>query len=376
MKIKILMSLGSLGIGGNEIFVMNFFRHIDKSKFQVDFVIFDDTRLDFYNEVTTAGSKVYIIKPLKKNKISLFFYQMQEVKKLLKSNHYDIVHCHSCSFFGILRSAIPAHQIKDTKVISHAHNPGMPKNNPIDKGIRMITKIYLSSIVDMGLSCSDIASESKYTKKFMKSNKYAIIRNAIETDKYKFDLKKKNKIRKQYNLSDEILVGNVGRLAYQKNQLFLLEIFSEIHKVNSNTKLIIIGGGELETELKCKTKKLNIADMVIFTGSISNTADYYSAMNVFVMPSHYEGLPFTAVEAQVNGLRCVFSDKITRMADISETSVFLPLNNASEWVTPILNAATSRIPTSKAELICNQYDLKTESKRLQQLYMELMKDKK
>ena len=375
MKIKILMSLGSLGIGGNEIFVMNFFRHIDKSKFQVDFVIFDDTRLDFYNEVTTAGSKVYIIKPFKKDGISLFFYQIHEVKKLLKSNHYDIVHCHSCSFIGILRSAIPAHQIKDTKVISHAHNPGMPKNNPIDKGIRMITKIYLSRIVDMGLSCSDIASQSKYTKKFMKSNKYAIIRNAIETNKYKFDLKKKNKIRKQYNLSDEILVGNVGRLAYQKNQLFLLEIFSEIHKVNSNTKLIIIGGGELETELKCKAEKLNIADMVIFTGSVSNTADYYSAMNAFVMPSHYEGLPFTAVEAQVNGLRCVFSDKITRMADISETSVFLPLNNASEWVAPVLNAAASRIPHQKTALICNQYDLRIETKRLQQLYLDLIRNK-
>ena len=121
-KIKVLQSLISFGVGGNQIFVMNFFRHFNKDKFQIDFVIYDDTAMEFYEEVVKAGSRVFVCKSKYKNKYLRLFDQMGQVSNILKQNHYDIVHSHSCSFVGILKGAIPGFFSKVTKVISNAHN--------------------------------------------------------------------------------------------------------------------------------------------------------------------------------------------------------------------------------------------------------------
>lgn len=134
-KIKILQSVGSLGIGGNEMFVMNFFRHLDKTKYQVDFLIFEN-RLDFYDEVKEAGSKVFICPEIKGNKLKQLIHQMRYVNKILKNNKYDVLHCHGCSFVNIMRSSIPGWKKKNIKVITHSHNTGMPKNTKIDDILR------------------------------------------------------------------------------------------------------------------------------------------------------------------------------------------------------------------------------------------------
>lgn len=377
-KIKILMAVNSLGIGGNVIFVMNFFRHINKDKFQVDFLIYDDTKMNFYDEVISAGSKVHIISSNKTNRILNLISQMKQVKKLLKTEHYDIVHSNSCSFLGIFRAAIPASltKTKVTKVLSHSHNPGMPKYTMIDNIIRALFRIFLSNIVDIGLSCSDVAGSSKYTKNFIKSEKYAIIRNAIDTSKYKFDDKKRIDIRNKYNLNDKVVIGNVGRLSEQKNQKFLIDVFNEINKFNRNYCLLIIGGGELEQQLKQQVNDLNLNDSVIFIGSINNAQDYYSAMDVFVMTSIYEGLPFTAVEAQINGLKCMFSDNISKMTDILEEAKFLSLNaSKEEWANCIISASENRIQPEKLKQITYDFDLKNEVKRLEKIYESLLEDR-
>ena len=315
-RIKILQSVSSLGVGGNELFVMNLFREIDKSKFQVDFLIYDD-RLDFEEEVKQSGSKVYMCPNVQGNKIVCLLKQMKYVYKLLKENHYDVIHCNGCSFVNILRAAIPAKFIKNTKVISHAHSVGKVDKNTFDEIIRTILKVVLSKVVDVGFACSDLAGQSKYTKKFLASDRYKIINNAIEIEKYSFNEKNRNEVRQRWGLENKIVFGNVGRLAKEKNQAFLLEILKSLLENNQDVALLIIGGGVLEAELKEKAKKLGVENAVVFTGAVNDTEKYYSAMDVYVMTSFYEGLPFTVIEAQVNGLKCVLSDVITKMANVS-----------------------------------------------------------
>lgn len=373
-KIKILQSINSLGVGGTTIFVMNFFRYINKEKFQIDFVIYDDTMLYFYPEVTAAGSHVFVCKSNFQNKYVRLCDQIKQVKHLLMQNHYDIIHCHSCSFVGMFCGAIPGYLIKGTKVIAHSHSVGIPKNTVRDRLTREIARLFLSHIVDMGFTCSDLAGNGKYTKSFMNSSNYVMIHNAVEVQKYRFDVNNRMKLRAHYNIGEKLAIGNVGRLSYEKNQSFLLDIMVNTLKQKIDAVLIVVGGGELENELKKKVKALELTDSVIFTGSVEDVEVYYSAMDVFVMPSFHEGLPFTAIEAQVNSLNCVFSDRITRMADVTGMSRFLSLEDSlDEWTEAIVAGAVNRCSEQRMQQLLENYDLIKEVRRVEHYYEYLQR---
>ena len=366
-KIRVLQSVSSLGVGGNELFVMNLFREIDKSKFQVDFVIYDD-RLEFEGEVKKSGSRVFLCKA-SGNKLIAMLKEMKFVYQLLKNNQYDVIHCNGCSFVNILRAAIPAKLVGNTKVISHAHSVGKVDKTVIDNLIRNILKVILSTVVDLGFACSDTAGKSKYTKSFLESTKYHIINNAIDIDKYVYNEANREAIRKKFGLEGKIVMGNVGRLSYEKNQKLLIEILAKLKKKESNVALLIIGGGALEAELKEKAHELGVSDSVVFTGNVFDTERYYSAMDVYVMTSLYEGLPFTVIEAQVNGLKCVLTDAITTMADVSGDSCFLSICDDIEvWMEKIMSHIV-RSEESRTQKVKDMYDVKKETLRIERLYI-------
>lgn len=363
-KVKVLIIVGSLGIGGNEIFVMNILRSIDYKKFLIDLLIFDGKRLDFYNEVIGYGCKVYIC-----DKTNSTIERMFWVLKFIKNNNqYDTVHVNSCSFKGLLCGTIPAKIVGIKKVIAHSHNSGEPKGNVLDKTLRIFLKILLEYSISLGLSCSDLAGESKYRKKFIASNRYHIVHNAIEVEKYEYNSVFREKIRKHYNIEDRIVIGNVGRLAHQKNQEFLIKIMPYLLCKNDKYFLLIIGGGELEEKLKKLALELEIENNVLFTGSINNVNQYYSAMDVFAMPSLFEGFPFTVIEAQVNGLKCVLSDDITHMANISGDVIFLPLNNEKKWYETLTLYSQSRSDKEKTKSVIDSYDLNQNIKLIEEYY--------
>lgn len=369
-KIRVLQSVNSLGIGGSVIYVMNFFRHIDKERFQVDFVICDDTKMNFYDEIIGAGSNVYICRSGYKNKYKKLFSQVRQIKNILRQNHYNVIHCHSCSFIGIFRGAIAGFLSKGTKVISHAHSVGEPKGTAIDSIARYLLKWVLSHIIDIGCACSDKAGESKYTKKFIASKKYKIINNAIETDKYRYSIRKRNEIRKSLNIKDgDFVVGNVGRLEYEKNHTFLLDIFHSVLQKKPNAVLLLVGDGNLREELEEKAEREGIASRVIFVGRCESAADYYHAMDCFVLPSHYEGFPLVLVEAQVNGLKCIVSENMTRDVDIAGGVRFLSLEMSSKvWAEEICIFGDGRMHTEKVDEVISGYELKYEILKLEAIY--------
>ena len=370
--IKVLQSVSSLGIGGNELSVMNFFRNIDKSQFQVDFLIYDE-RLEFAEEVKAAGAKIYLCPQKKTNKLLRTFHEAKFVYRTLKENDYQIIHCNGCSFINILRAVLPAKLAGKVKVISHSHNVGNAPKNVIQKAAQQFLRWLLSSLVDLGFTCSDLAGASKYTKSFINGKKYILINNAVKVEKYRFSQENREEIRNRYGINDKCVVGHVGRLAEQKNQGFLLDLFAECWKEDAKMALLLVGGGAMETELKEKAEALGICDKVIFTGSVFDAEKYYSAMDVFVMPSLYEGLPFTAVEAQVNGLKCVLSDEITKTANASGDVVYLPL--AAEkalWADVIAKQAEKRSDAQNTEKVILNYDIHKEAQKLQRIYTEIV----
>ncbi|MDD6790455.1 MAG: glycosyltransferase [Lachnospira sp.] len=366
------MSVSSLGIGGNEVFAMSVFRNIDKEKFHIDFVVYDSNRIDFLDEIKHSDSKVFFCKQNSDNKIRQFISEIKQVDNILKNNHYDIVHCNGCSFFNIFRASIPARR-NHCKVIAHSHNAGMPKNNIADKIVRHLLKVYMSSSVDVGLACSDIAAQSKYTDKFIQSSKYHLINNAVNIGEYTYSDMNCQLIRKQYNiLPNDFVVGNVGRLAAQKNQEYLIRIFFELQKKESVSKLLIIGEGELENKLKSLVKELNIEDKVIFAGK-QKASVYYSAMDCLVMPSLFEGLPFVLIEAQINGLPCIVSDTVSRDSNVSKTIHFEPLaSSPQKWADSVIQYGKRRIDSGSIKRVVDQFDIHKNITLIEKIYKELV----
>ena len=374
-KIRILQSLDSLKIGGNEVFVMNFFRHIDKKKFQIDFIIYDDSEMEFYDEIITAGSTVYVCKSNNHNRYLDILVKIIKVRKILIKNKYDIIHCHGCSFMGIFRGAIAGHFVGNVKIISHSHNSGILKNTLFDKTARYLLKQYLSKIVDLGFACSDIAAKNKYTDEFMKTEKFSIINNSIDINKFLFDIDIRKEMRNKYKINDEVVIGNIGRLEEQKNQKFLLKIFFEIKKRNISAKLIIIGEGVLNDKLQKYAAENGIENDVIFTGNVSNSNNYYQMMDIFVLTSIYEGFPFVMVEAQVNGLSAVVSSNITKSVNISGDVKFMALEeNEEKWADIILKSKRKCNDNLDYKKSFRNYDLEYQVRTLENFYTRLLTD--
>lgn len=363
-KIKVLIVVGSLGVGGNELFVMNILRAINYEKFSIDLLVYDKTRLDFYDEAIGYGCKIFLCR-----KQSNMAGRMAEVYRCIKKEGpYDAIHVNSCSFKGLLTGTVPAKIARTSNVIAHSHNSGNFSSKWLDRVFRLLLKSILENSINVGLSCSDLAGRSKYTERFMMSKRYNIIHNAIFIDQYRYHESYRKRIRKQYCIEEKVVVGNVGRLVKQKNQRFLIELLPDLINRNKNFLLMIIGDGELEQELKSLVHIKGLENYVLFTGNITNVNEFYSAMDVFVMSSEFEGFPFTAVEAQANGLKCILSDHITQMTNISGDVAYVSLRDKKEWEDKICEAAVSRSEEKKTDYVINQYDLRKEIKVIEEYY--------
>ena len=172
----------------------------------------------------------------------------------------------------------------------------------------------------------------------VKKIKFEIIKNSVDYDKYKFNEAIRTSIRKELSINDDCCVlGHIGRMAYVKNHSFLIDVFNNYHKINTNSKLLLVGDGELKKDIIQKINDLHLDDCVIITGFKSNPYDYMQAMDILLLPSLYEGLPMVLIEAQVNGLKCLVSDKVSSEAKITPSITYLPLDDCNLWVSSINN---------------------------------------
>ena len=298
----------------------------------------------------------------------------KELYRIFKENNYKIVHSHISTL-----SVFPLRIAKKAGVpirIAHSHSTSNKKEwkrNLIKNILRPFSKVYANQF----FACSELSGRWLFGEKAFKNNKIKIINNAIDLEKFKFNKEIRNKIREKLNiLEDTVLIGHIGRFVTQKNHEFLIEVFNDIYKGRKNSKLILIGQGNLKKKIVKKVEELGLKDNVIFTGQINNVSDYYNAMDIFILPSLYEGLPVVGIEAQANGLLCEFSTDMTKETKVLNTTRFISLKETPEnWAKIILEDYKNfKRKDSFDEMTENNFNIIKEAKKLEEYYIEKRKN--
>ena len=367
---KVLQVFGEpLSNGGQESFIMNMYRNIDRTRVQFDFYTpyyCDNEKL--VNEIKSYGGNVYEGKGDFESKDRKKYF-INNLKNFLKDNKYEIIHIHSGSIFALAYGSKIARKSGAKKVIVHSHCGGF--KNLKYRIIKILSIPYLLKYPTNYYACSELAAEWKFPKKIIKEKKYTILKNAIDTNKLYFDKEVREKARKDLNISDKFVVGHIGRFSLQKNHDFLIDIFNEIQKKKDNSVLVLIGVGELQEQIKEKIQTLGLNNKVLMLNLRSDIQELLNAMDVFVLPSFFEGLPVVGVEAQATGLQVFTSTGVTKELPIEELSYYYPLESGSEeWAKNILEEYKKIERKNTTELIKESgYEVKIAAKRMEDLYM-------
>lgn len=337
--VRVLHVTEMLQAAGIESFIMNVYRNIDRSKIQFDFFITRDEKEFYDDEIKELGGKKYTI-DINKDK-NVFIRVLQEsyqLYKFLKKTKYKIVHIHSGTPLRVFYLFAAKFAGVDKRMYhSHSAEVKGPHSLLATKKIifKILKRMFRYSATNY-FACSKAASEWMYPPKLWQDVK--VIYNGINIEKFKFNKQIREKYRNELDISDNYVIGHIGRFNEQKNHTFLIDIFNEIHKRDKKAKLLLIGEGELKEKIHEKVKKLCLDDSVIFLGVRHDVNNIMQAIDVFLLPSNYEGLPVVGVEAQASGLPTIVSDNITNEIKITDNIKMVSLSKLpSQWADIILN---------------------------------------
>lgn len=358
--IRILQIVPNMQQGGLENFIMNIYRNIDRTKVQFDFLVHYNEKKFFDDEIEKLGGKIYRFSLRDDNNIIKY---IKELNKFYKEHpEYKVIHCHMSSI-GFLNFIIAKRNGIKVR-IAHSHNANTEKS--LKGFIKKILIKPLKYVSTVNFACSQKAG------KFLFGNKrFEVIYNAIDVHRFEYNPDVRKKIREEYNLEDFFVVGHIGRFNVQKNHEFLIDVFNELLKSKQKLKLILIGEGELQDKIKNKVKELKIEDNVLFLGVRNNVNEFYQAMDCFVLPSFFEGLPVVGVEAQASGLTCIFSDRITKEINLTEKVKFVSINSINDWINALKNLKLNDDRKKNLELIYENYEIKNIAQKLECEYLKL-----
>lgn len=367
--IRILQDVSHMDRAGIETILMRYYSRIDRTKFQFDFLINKNKKGAYDEEIIKLGGKLYHTPGL--NPLKIIKYK-KYIKKLIKDNpDIKILHAHNDAME--YPALLAAKEINFPVRISQSHNTSIDFD--LKWPIKTLYRKLIPSVANYYFGCGKDAVKYFFGDKTINNNNYTIIRNAIETQNFIYNEKTRNKIRKLLNINENtFLIGHVGRFTNQKNHNFIIETMFRffIKEPFADVKVILIGDGELEGKIKNKIKKYNMEDKFIFTGNIPNTNEYYQAIDLFILPSKYEGLPLVGIEAQTACVPCIISNKVTDEVKITNLVEFLPLDE-KVWVDMIIekmNTKHQRKDMTK-QIKEKGYDIDTEVKRLESIYYDL-----
>ncbi len=364
--IRVLHNIASLHFGGSQAFVMNIYNNIDREKVQFDFVVTPEERRDLYSHVEHMGGRVFVCqKYIGKNH---FAYCKWWNDFFAEHPEYHVIHGHVRSTASIYLKIAKKHGL-----VTIAHSHSTSNGSGISAVVKDIMQLPIRYQADYLFACSDKAGKWLYGEKSTMQSNYRMIPNGVDLQRFAFNAEKRVQMRNELGIDkDTFVLGYVGRITVPKNHKFLVKLFAEYHKENANSKLLLVGDGELLEEVKLQIAQLGINDAVIMVGSKTNTEDYYQAMDVFVFPSLWEGLPVSVVEAQANGLLCLLSDVITYDVDLTDQVKYLSLNEKKLWLEEIAVAQKRKrmAATTENMLKLQPFDAAIVAKQLQDFYLE------
>lgn len=329
--IKILQVIGTLKIGGAENVAVNLFRYIDRTKYQMDYLVYDEEDSPYVTEVEQMGGKVIRVCDLFGNRLTI---EKKLYTIFLENGPYHAIHSHLMFHNGLVLSA--ANKANIPIRISHAHTNNDGKHSIFANSYRKIMRYKILKNATKLVACSENAGKYLYNEKIC--NNVAILNNRIDSLKFRYSHEKHHHYKSLF-FQDDFNIIIVGHLIKLKNHKFILETFDALLKIDNRYSLTILGDGEMMSELENITNEMNCRNKVFFTGNVLNVNEYMLAADLLVMPSIYEGLPVTLIEAQASGLRCIVSDGVDKNADITGLIKFLPIDQGvNEWVHEILDS--------------------------------------
>ncbi len=360
-QIRVLCVFASLNPGGAETMCMNLYRNINKDLIQFDFIKHTTEKCKYEDEILSLGGRIFVAP---KYKISNYSKYIKWWKKHFEEHpEHQIVHGHYYTIASIfLKVAKKYNRI----TIAHAHSTNI-SGNFIS---RFFKKYHISKITknaDHCFACSTNAGEWMF-----KGKQFYVLQNAVDLNKYAFKPEVREKLRAELNISENFVIGTVGRIENVKNPFGIIEIFNKIKEKNDKAKFIWIGDGSYRDMVKAKIQEYNLEDSFILTGIKSDVYNYLQAMDYFILPSFYEGLPVSLIEAQAAGLKCAVSEIVSKESNITGRIDFIPIDNLELWSEKICE----NYPYSRdidISIIKNAgYDINTSSESLANFYISLI----
>ncbi len=347
---------------------------------------FDDSRI-VYDYLMQSGlpEKVYVDNIFQKGGVIYSFTENKRsvkdiikwIIKIIEQNKYKIIHINTDSAYVAAAYIYAAKKGGIRKIVVHSHSSYIDDNNVFKRILKLLLHRlcmgYVLKNADLRCACSSEAADWM----FGRDSNYEFIANGIEPQKYVFDLNVRKDKRDSLGLSNEVAICNIGRLSYPKNHLFLLDVFFKYHKLNKLSKLYLIGSGEIETEIRNKIKTMGLEDCVVLLGQRYDVPQLLSAMDIMVMPSRFEGLPVTLVEAQMADLPCVVSSAITREASFTSLINYVYSWEIDEWVNNIIQTVnkvnTGKRGTKMHEKIDSDFNITKVAAKLTDILLREMK---
>ena len=364
---KVLMILTSnFGYNGITSTVLRYYKYINKDNIKMDFLVMNESP-QYINEIINKDTKIHVIERKIRQKEPIKYVKL--LTNIIKDEKYDIVHIHGSSSI-IALELYAAKKAGCKNKIVHSHN-----TTTDHIFIHKMLYPYFRKNYTYALACGKEAGRWLFKK-----NKFEVLPNGQEILKYEFNQVKREKIRKEYNIENKIVIGHVGGFNYQKNHEYLIEIFRKLTEKHGNKYfLILVGDGELRNNIENKIKEYNLNDKVLLLGKISNVQEILQAMDIMVFPSRFEGLPNVVLEWQIAGLPCIISDKITQEVKVTDLVKFVGLNKIDEWIENIEKTKICDRNKNK-DYILSQireagFDIEKNAKKLEKIYNKIFEGK-
>ena len=358
--LRILHCVNNMHRAGLETMLMNYYRNIDRECVQFDFLMHREARSDYDDEIEALGGRIYRAPRLYPQNYPAYFRYMKSFFQ--EHPEYKIVHSHIDAM-----SYLPLLAAKKAEVpvrIAHSHSTGIDLD--MKYPLKQLFRHGLGSVATNCFACGTKAGDFLFRGK-----EYTVIPNAIDAAQFNRDNVVREKKRQELCLSDRLVIGHVGRMSYPKNHEFLLHLFSALLQKRPDAVLLLVGTGEKERELRAKVEYLGIGPSVMFLGNRDDVGELYQTMDVFILPSHFEGVPLVGIEAQFAGLACLFSRGVPEEVSFSQANRFLDLSEpVTTWVDTVLELAA--MPKTDS-VICSDYDIVSAAVSLQARYFELIK---
>lgn len=347
--------------GGIEAFMMNYFRNIDPAKVHIDFLVHGYGKGEFDEEIQARGSRILHVPTKSKHPLKY----VKELKKIFLTGKYDIVHSHvdamSCWVLKVAKEC--GIRVR----IAHSHNTDHLTTNRIKYAINEYARNNICRYATHRFACSEAAGRWLFGE-----NAFQVIPNAIECDRFRFSEKLRKRMRKEIGFCDEnIVIGHVGRFDTQKNQGFLIDVFEKLYQKNPNVRLMLIGDGWMKKSIEVSVREKKLQDVVSFMGSQKDVNNYYNAMDLFVLPSLFEGLGIVLLEAQINGLPAFASDVVPEEVVISDNVKFLPLDE-KKWVLELFESIAMVGNRIGNYINCEKYDIRKAALMLTEIYIDIV----